>query len=114
MYTYRKPKDAKEAINLESKAQAIVLAEEAQKIVEETKKTEPAKVEEVAKGGEKYHPPIAVDTGSGTILLDPKTMKPVAQYGKSVAGHVLETENGPMLVDTRTGMLQASHQVIQY
>lgn len=67
------------------------------------KNPETGQIEKVAAGGEKYHAPIAVDTGTGTVLLDPKTMQPVAKYGKSVAGHVLETDNGPMLVDTRTG-----------
>ena len=60
------------------------------------------KEEVVMQGGEKYHAPISVDTGTGTVLLDPRTMKPVASYGKSVAGQVLETENGPVIVDTRT------------
>lgn len=61
------------------------------------------KEEVVMQGGEKYHAPISVDTGTGTVLLDPRTMKPIATYGKSAAGHVLETDNGPVLVDTRTG-----------
>lgn len=61
------------------------------------------KEEVVMQGAEKYHAPISVDTGTGTVLLDPRTMKPVAQYGKSSAGHVLETDNGTVLVDTRTG-----------
>ena len=67
------------------------------------KNPETGAIEVVAKGGEKYHAPIAVDTGTGTVLLDPKTMQPIAKYGKATSGHVLETDNGPVLVDTRTG-----------
>ena len=44
--------------------------------------TPTGEVKEVARGGEKYHAPISVDTGNGTVLLDPKTMKPIASFGK--------------------------------
>ena len=44
--------------------------------------TPTGEVKEVARGGEKYHAPISVDTGNSTILLDPKTMKPLASFGK--------------------------------
>jgi hypothetical protein len=57
-------------------------------------------------GGAKYHAPISIDTGNSTILLDPITKQKIAEYPKAhqpVAGQVLETENGPMLVNTRTG-----------
>ena len=58
------------------------------------------------KGGAKYHAPISIDTGNSTILLDPITRQKVAEYPKAhqpVAGQVVETANGPMLIDTRTG-----------
>lgn len=61
---------------------------------------------EVATGGAKYHAPISIDTGNSTILLDPITRQKVAEYPKAhqpVAGQVVETANGPMLIDTRTG-----------
>jgi len=61
---------------------------------------------EMASGGAKYHAPISIDTGNSTILLDPVTKQKIAEYPKAhqpVAGQVLETENGPMLVNTRTG-----------
>ena len=61
---------------------------------------------ELATGGAKYHAPISIDTGNSTILLDPVTKQKIAEYPKAhqpVAGQVLETENGPMLVNTRTG-----------
>ena len=60
--------------------------------------------ETVAKGAEKYRAPISVDTGTSTVLLDPKTMKPIAQYGKATSGTVQETENGLVLIDPRTGV----------
>jgi hypothetical protein len=58
------------------------------------------------KGGAKYHAPISIDTGNSTILLDPITRQKIAEYPKAhqpVAGQVVETANGPMLIDTRTG-----------
>jgi hypothetical protein len=64
---------------------------------------EPVKL---AEGGAKYHAPISIDTGNSTILLDPITKQKIGEYAKAhqpVAGQVLETENGPMLVNTRTG-----------
>ena len=64
---------------------------------------------EVAAGGQKYHAPISIDTGNSTILLDPVTRQKIAEFPKAhqpVAGQVLETENGPMLINTRTGSAQ--------
>jgi len=60
-------------------------------------------VKEIAKGEEKYKAPIQIDTGTSQILLDPKTLQPVGQFGKSTAGQVVEREDGTFLVDTRTG-----------
>lgn len=60
----------------------------------------------LAAGGNKYHAPISIDTGNSTILLDPVTKQKIAEYPKAhqpVAGQVVETANGPMLIDTRTG-----------
>lgn len=39
----------------------------------------------------------------GNNLVDPATGKVIYTAPKDFAGHVLETDNGPMLVDTRTG-----------
>lgn len=61
------------------------------------------KEEVVMQGADKYRAPISIDTGTGTVLLDPKTMQPIAKFDKASAGQVLETDNGPVLVDTRTG-----------
>jgi len=61
---------------------------------------------EVGKGNPKYHAPISIDTGNSTILLDPVTKQKIAEYPKAhqpIAGQVVETANGPMLVNTRTG-----------
>jgi len=61
---------------------------------------------EMASGGAKYHAPISIDTGNSTILLDPITKQKIGEFAKAhqpVAGQVLETENGPMLINTRTG-----------
>jgi hypothetical protein len=60
----------------------------------------------LAAGGAKYHAPISIDTGNSTVLLDPITKQRIAEYPKAhqpVAGQVIETANGPMLIDTRTG-----------
>jgi len=60
-------------------------------------------------GGAKYHAPISIDTGNSTILLDPQTKQKIAEYPKAhqpIAGQVVETANGPMLVNTRTGQAQ--------
>jgi hypothetical protein len=67
------------------------------------------KMETTGKGNDKYHAPITIDTGNSTILLDPITKQKIAEYPKAhqpVAGQVLETENGPVLVNTRTGQAQ--------
>jgi len=64
------------------------------------------KMEVTGQGAPKYHPPISIDTGNSTILLDPMTKQKIAEYPKAhqpVAGQVFEGENGPMLIDTRTG-----------
>ena len=64
---------------------------------------------EMASGGAKYHAPISIDTGNSTILLDPQTKQKIAEYPKAhqpVAGQVVETANGPMLVNTRTAQGQ--------
>jgi hypothetical protein len=64
---------------------------------------------EVASGGAKYHAPISIDTGNSTILLDPITKQKIGEFAKAhqpVAGQVVETANGPMLVNTRTGAAQ--------
>jgi hypothetical protein len=63
-------------------------------------------METVGKGGEKYHAPISIDTGNSTILLDPITKQKIGEFAKAhqpVAGQVVETATGPMLVNTRTG-----------
>jgi len=67
---------------------------------------EPVKL---AEGGAKYHAPISIDTGNSTVLLDPITKQKIGEFAKAhqpVAGQVVETANGPMLVNTRTGQAQ--------
>ena len=64
------------------------------------------KMEVTGQGAPKYHAPISIDTGNSTILLDPMTKQKIAEYPKAhqpVAGQIFEGENGPMLIDTRTG-----------
>ena len=57
-------------------------------------------VKEVAAGGEKPRSPVSV----GNYLIDPVTGKVIFQAPeKPTAGHILETDTGPMLIDTRTG-----------
>ena len=60
------------------------------------------------KGAEKYRAPTSVDMGTmGTMLIYPDGRREIVQKGREgPAGQVLETENGPMLVNTRTGQAQ--------
>ena len=61
----------------------------------------------LAAGGAKYHAPITVDTGTHIELRDPqdptKVLQRIPKAQMPQAGQVLETENGPMLVNTHTG-----------
>jgi len=60
------------------------------------------------KGGTKYHAPTSVDMGTlGTMLIYPDGRREMVQKGREgPAGQVLETENGPMLLNPRTGQAQ--------
>jgi hypothetical protein len=62
---------------------------------------------ELATGGAKYRAPIQIDTGTMIELRDPldptKVLQRLPKSQMPTAGQVLETENGPMLVNTRTG-----------
>ena len=60
------------------------------------------------KGGAKYHAPTSVDMGTlGTMLIYPDGRREMVQKGREgPAGQVLETENGPMLLNPRTGQAQ--------
>jgi len=58
------------------------------------------------KGGAKYHPIQSIDLGTkGVMVIDPNTgTRTMMEKGKEAhAGQVIETANGPMLLDTRTG-----------
>ena len=63
------------------------------------------KMEVTGQGAAKYHAPISVDMGTmGTKLIYQDGRTEIIPKGvQGPAGHVLETENGPMLIDTRTG-----------
>jgi hypothetical protein len=63
------------------------------------------KMETVGQGGAKYHPPISVDMGTmGTKLIYQDGRTEIIPKGvQGPAGQVVETANGPMLIDTRTG-----------
>jgi hypothetical protein len=65
-------------------------------------------VKEIAAGTEKYRAPTSVDMGTmGTMLIYPDGRRETVQKGvQGPAGQVVETENGPMLVNTRTGQAQ--------
>jgi len=67
-------------------------------------------IETVGQGGAKYHAPLQIDTGTMIEIRDPKDpTKVIARMPKSqmpTAGQVVETANGPMLVNTRTGQAQ--------
>ena len=60
------------------------------------------------KGNAKYHAPTSVDMGTlGTMLIYPDGRREMVQKGREgPAGQVLETDNGPMLINTRTGQAQ--------
>jgi hypothetical protein len=61
----------------------------------------------LASGGQKYHAPISVDAGTYIELRDPrdptKVLQRIPKSQMPQAGQVVETANGPMLVNTRTG-----------
>jgi hypothetical protein len=65
------------------------------------------KNEVVAEGAPKYRAPIQIDTGTSIEIRDPNNPTVVLQrIPKSqmpTAGQVVETANGPMIVNTRTG-----------
>lgn len=60
------------------------------------------------KGAPKYHAPTSIDMGTmGTKLIYPDGRTEIIPKGiQAPAGQVLETENGPMLINTRTGAAQ--------
>jgi hypothetical protein len=62
---------------------------------------------ELASGGAKYHAPLQIDTGTTIEIRDPldptKVLQRLPKSQMPTAGQVVETANGPMLVNTRTG-----------
>jgi hypothetical protein len=62
---------------------------------------------ELASGGAKYHAPLQIDTGTMIEIRDPldptKVLQRLPKSQMPTAGQVVETANGPMLVNTRTG-----------
>jgi hypothetical protein len=64
-------------------------------------------LETIGQGGAKYRAPITVDTGTSIELRDPndptKVLQRIPKSQMPTAGQVVETANGPMLVNTRTG-----------
>jgi hypothetical protein len=67
-------------------------------------------IKKVASGAEKFRAPIQVDTGTSIELRDPldptKVLQRIAKSQMPTAGQVVETANGPMIVNTRTGDAQ--------
>jgi hypothetical protein len=65
-------------------------------------------IETIGKGAEKFRAPTSVDMGTlGTMLIYPDGRREMIQKGREgPAGQVVETANGPMLVNTRTGAAQ--------
>jgi hypothetical protein len=65
------------------------------------------KNEVVAEGGEKYRAPIQIDTGTAIEIRDPRNptvvLQTIPKLQMPTAGQVVETANGPMIVNTRTG-----------
>jgi hypothetical protein len=66
---------------------------------------------ELATGGAKYRAPIQIDTGTAIEIRDPldptKVLQRLPKSQMPTAGQVVETANGPMLINTRTGAAQA-------
>jgi hypothetical protein len=62
-------------------------------------------IKKVASGAEKFRAPTAVDMGTmGTMLIYPDGRRETINKGvQGPAGQVVETANGPMIVNTRTG-----------
>jgi hypothetical protein len=62
------------------------------------------------KGGAKYRAPIQIDTGTSIEVRDPldptKVLQTIPKSRMPTAGQVVETANGPMLVNTLTGAAQ--------
>jgi hypothetical protein len=65
---------------------------------------------EVASGAEKFRAPLQIDTGTAIELRDPldpnKLLQRIPKSQMPMAGQVVETANGPMIVNTRTGDAQ--------
>jgi hypothetical protein len=65
------------------------------------------KMETTGQGAAKYRAPIQIDTGTSIELRDPldptKVLSRINKSQMPTAGQVVETANGPMIVDTRTG-----------
>jgi hypothetical protein len=65
---------------------------------------------ELAAGGSKYRAPIQIDTGTSIEIRDPldptKVLQRIPKAQMPTAGQVVETANGPMLINTRTGAAQ--------
>lgn len=65
------------------------------------------KQETIAQGAEKFRAPIQIDTGTAIQIVDPKdptkVIRTIPKSQMPTAGQVVETANGPMLVNTRTG-----------
>jgi hypothetical protein len=68
------------------------------------------KTETVGQGAAKYRAPIQIDTGTAIELRDPldptKVLQRVPKAQAPTAGQIVETANGPMLINTRTGQAQ--------
>ena len=68
------------------------------------------KNEVVAEGNEKFRAPLQIDTGTFIEMRDPrdptKVLQRIPKTQMPTAGQVVETANGPMLVNTRTGQAE--------
>jgi hypothetical protein len=68
------------------------------------------KDEIVGQGPAKYRAPIQIDTGTAIELRDPldptKVLQRIPKAQAPTAGQIVETANGPMLINTRTGQAQ--------